>query len=247
MVKTLVKPVGLERAPTAAVKYHEGNSFREMFDNAKTSKRTEELELEFSKSGFYDVYTFRKTKGKLFLSPASYWRKDKALYFPHLHGRSLSDSSTQNVEDCMRGKISVVRMFTSEVGDELVKSYFRQGEEDYLRDEAKLNTAGDPVHTQIVEVNLVENFMKSLIVKMSLGKIRKSVPEARHSRYFVCERDQLPFLVREELQMNNLYTGYVVVVDPDLRIRWMGCGGADQREFNLLWKCVRGLQREQTQ
>ena len=99
VVKELVRPLGLPEPPTMSSKYKEGNSFRDLFDNAKTDRRARELELEFSKGGLFDMYTFRKTQGKMFLSPPSFWRKDKALYFPHLQGRSLSSSDTQNVED----------------------------------------------------------------------------------------------------------------------------------------------------
>lgn len=244
IVQELLKPVGLKQPPTPDTKYSAGNSLRDMFNDQKTIQRTKELEAEFSKSGFYDVYTFRTTKGKLFLSPPSFWKSEKALYFPHLQGRTLSSSSLQNTEDVMRGKISIIRLFTSNVGDDLVKSYFTNDEVNLLKDESSLTCTEDSVPTQIVEINLTENFMKSLFVRLAMGKLRKTVPQERHSRFFVCDRNQMPFSVREELQINNLYTGYVLVVDPNLKIRWMACGGADKKDFNLLWKCVRGLKKE---
>ncbi|KAM3163883.1 Mitochondrial ATPase complex subunit ATP10 [Lachancea thermotolerans] len=246
VVRELVRPVGLREPPSGSTKYQEGNSFRELFDDAKTNQRARELELQFSKGGLFDVYTFRKTQGKLFLSPQSFWRKDRALYFPHMHGRSLSDSKPQSVEDLMRGKISVVRIFTSAAGDELGKSYFRGDGSDYLKDESALNGPEDSVPTQIVELNLTENFLKAVFAKLAIGKLRSTVPAARHSRYFIGDRDQLPFGLREDLQINNLYTSYVLLVDPALKIRWMGCGGADKKEYNLLWRCVRGLKKEES-
>ncbi|SCU77801.1 LAMI_0A02388g1_1 [Lachancea mirantina] len=238
VVKELLKPVGLDVAPRASTRYREGNSFKDMFNDAKTSERARELEVEFSRGGFYDVYTFRKTKGKLFLSPASYWRQDKALYFPHIQGRSLADSKTQNVEDSLRGKVSVVRAFTSEVGETLGRSYFEHDGKNYLQCEDGFRGA------QIVEVNLTENFLKSLIVKLSLASLRQYVPGERHDRYFICRRDQLPFETRDKLQMNNLFTSYIFVVDPDLKIRWMACGGADDKDRELFSNCVKGVVKE---
>ncbi|CEP61630.1 Atp10p LALA0_S03e07228g [Lachancea lanzarotensis] len=245
VVKELVRPVGLSEAPKPNVKYKEGNGVRDLFDEAKTTQRTMELEMQFSKGGLYDVHTFRKTGGKLFLSPPSFWRRDKALYFPHIHARSLSNSQDQDVESFLKGKLSVVRMFTSAAGDELGKSYFR-GEDglDYLQSELLLNPDNQGVSTQIVEINLTENKLKALFARLALGKVRSSVPKERHSRYFLADRNQLSFGIREELQINNLYTSYILLVDPQLKIRWMASGGADKKDFNLLWRCVRALKKE---
>ncbi|SCV04770.1 LANO_0G12244g1_1 [Lachancea nothofagi CBS 11611] len=245
VVKELVRPVGLREAPSPSVRYKEGNSVRDLFDDAKTSQRTRELEMQFSKGGLYDIYTFRKTKGKLFLSPPSFWKQDKAQYFPHLQGRSLDDSKNRDVENTLQGKLSVVRIFTSAAGDSLGKSYFQSEDgSDYLQDESSLNGSEEKLTTQIVEINLTENYLKALFARLALGQLRSSVPTERHSRYFLADRNQLSFGIREELQINNLYTSYVLVVDPQLKIRWMGCGAADKKEFNLLWRCVRGLKKE---
>ncbi|SCU90286.1 LAME_0E07866g1_1 [Lachancea meyersii CBS 8951] len=245
VVKELVRPVGLPDAPTSNTKYKEGNSVRELFDEAKTTQRTRELEMQFSKGGLYDVHTFRKTGGKMFLSPPSFWRQDKALYFPHMRGRSLVNNQDQDLENTLRGKLSLVRIFTSAAGDTLGKSYFKGDDGvDYLQQESLLNTDGEGVETQIVEINFTENKLKALFARLALGQVRSIVPEERHSRYFLADRNQLPFGIREELHINNLYTSYILLVDPELKIRWMGCGGADKKDFNLLWRCVRGLQKE---
>ncbi|SCU97587.1 LAFA_0G12178g1_1 [Lachancea sp. 'fantastica'] len=245
VVKELVRPVGLPELPRSNMKYKEGNSVRELFDEAKTSQRTMELEMQFSKGGLYDVHTFRKTGGKLFLSPPSIWRQDKALYFPHIQARSLSDSQNQDVETFLQGKLSVVRIFTSAAGDQLGKSYFRGDDGvDYLKQESLLNPNTQDVQTQIVEINLTENKLKALFARLALGKVRADVPKERHSRYFLGDRNQLSFGIREELQINNLYTSYIFLVDPQLKIRWMASGGADKKDFNLLWRCVRALKKE---
>ncbi|SCU98525.1 LADA_0H13608g1_1 [Lachancea dasiensis] len=247
VVKELVRPIGLASPPEPQVKYKEGNSVRELFDDAKTTQRARELELQFSKGGLYDVYTFRKTNGKLFLSPPSFWKQEKAQYFPHLVGRTLASSQFQDIETTLLGKVSVVRIFTSAAGDSLGKSYFKSEEDvDYLKNESPLNSTPGTVQTQIVEINFTENKLKALFARLAMGQLRSGVPAERHSRYFLADRNQLPFGIREQLQINNLYTSYVLVVDPQLKIRWMGCGGADKKEFNLLWRCVRGLQKEES-
>lgn len=246
IVEELSKPVGLDSPPNNNVTYDYGNSFKDMFNNEKTIKRTNELELEFSKSGLYDVYTFRKTNGKLFYSPPSFWRNDKSLYFPHLVGYNLVEKKNINVEDSLKERLSIVKISTSEIGDSLVNSYFISNEKDYLHNKDLIDdlNKGSKLETQIVQINLTENWAKMAIVRLSLGRIQKLIPKWLHDRFFICKRNQLPFMIREKLQINNLYTGYIAIVDPNLKIRWMGCGRASEEEFNLLWKCVRGLIKE---
>lgn len=243
VVENLARPIGLKSPPTSSSAYSKGNSFTDMFDNAKTDKRSQELGLEFSKSGMYELHTFRTTGGKLFQSPPSYWRSDKALYFPHLRGKNLL-GTTSNIEDVLHGKTSIIRMFTSKVGDDLVKSYFKNEESDlnYLGKDYEALANGNK--TQIVQLNMMENFLKSIIMKLSLSKLKAMVPPEFQSTYFTCQRPQIPYLIREQLQINNVYTGYVIVVDPNLKIRWMGCGSASTEEFKTLWKCVRNIRKE---
>ncbi|AGO12413.1 AaceriAER060Wp [[Ashbya] aceris (nom. inval.)] len=236
VVRRLEQPVGMPQPPTATTRYVEGNSMLDMFSEEKTSRRAAELAAEFSKSGLYDAATFRKTNGKVFLPPASYWRAEHARYFPHLSGITLT-GTRGSVEDALAGKVSVVKVFSCETGEGLASSYFRHEGHDYLRED-------DVAPAQIVEVSLTESWIKDWLVRLMTGRLRSLVPAARHERYFICRRAQLPFTVRESLELGNLYTGYVLVVDPQLKIRWMACGGAEKRDVELLWKCVRGVQRE---
>lgn len=244
IVRELVRPIGLQAPPKADTVYPKGNSFKEMFDRDKTEKRSQELGVEFSKSGMYELHAFQKNGGKMFISPKSYWRADKALYLPHLRGTSLAGRA-ENLEDKLQGKTSVLRLFTNQVGDKLSKQYFQNQEAklDYLGSDYE-QLARDGV--QIVEVSFFENTIKKIIAKLSTYKLRSLIPTFRQPNYYICDRDQLPFTLRESLEINNIYTGYVVVVDPDLKIRWMGCGSASPEEFKLLWKCVRGVRKEFT-
>ena len=89
IVEQIIKPKDLPKPPNYKVSYSKDNSFRNLFDEEKTKRKTKELALEMSKSGMYDVYTFRKKKGKLFISPKSYWQVDKYLFSPYVVGSSL--------------------------------------------------------------------------------------------------------------------------------------------------------------
>ncbi|CAI4035291.1 hypothetical protein SMKI_12G4410 [Saccharomyces mikatae IFO 1815] len=243
-IKQLIKPVGLAAAPKRHTKYSQGNSLKDMFDSEKTNHRVKELAVEFSKSGLYDVQVFQKTKGKLFIAPASYWKDDRALFFPHLVGTSMGDKKEQNIEDLLRGKTSIVRLFSTAAGDKLSSSYFQKTANneksiDYLTDaDARLSLNNNNV--QIIEVNLVENVVKSALVK-TLARWANRVPSWRQRFYFECSRAQWPFSVREELFCNNVFSGYIFLVDQHLKIRWAACGEATPSEKEALWKFVKSL------
>lgn len=245
VVEQLIRPVGLPQPPNSKVPYSKGNSFRDLFDEEKTQRRTKELTLEMSKSGMYDVYTFRKTNGKLFISPKSYWREDKSLYFPHIVGRSLKkgESKQISIEDKMKGKLNIVRIFSNDIGEQLSSQFFK----DPYTLESLSNTSDTENNTQLIEITWVENRIKSLITKLSFPKLRSNMSEQRQRNYFFAYKVQLPFIIRDQLNINNTLTGYILLVDQNLKIRWMASGGVSNihtEERDTMWKCVRSLQKE---
>lgn len=242
-LEELKRPIGLAQPPSHGTVYSRGNSFKDLFDKDKTSKRSRELGLEFSKSGMYDIHIFRKTNGKTFISPPSFWRPEKSLYFPHIVGSSLNGDQV-SLEDLLKGRVSVIRIFSSKVGDDLSKQYLQN-------EKLKLNyldtTSFQTLQSkgiQTVDVNFADSGIKYALMKLFLGRLRSTIPMERHSHYLLAEREQLPFIIRENLQINNVYTGFVIVVDSALKIRWMASGGATTDEFKTLWKCVKGIRKE---
>lgn len=239
IVKQLIKPIGLSRPPSTNVKYSKGNSFKDLFDEGKTRRRTKELSREMSQAGMYDMYTFRKYNGKLFWSPKSYWREDKALYFPHIVGKSIAKGHRKlvSIENKMKGKLNLVRIFGNDIGENLSREFLTppEGMEEWQTET-----------TQLIEISWTENSLKSLIMRLSLPKLRLTMSEQRQSHYFVCDRNQLPFTIRDELNINNLFTGYTLLVDRNLKIRWMACGGISPggEDKVTLWKSVKALQTE---
>ena len=184
------------------------------------------------------------SQGKLFIAPVSYWKEDKALFFPHLIGTAMDGTKQQNIEDMLRGKTSIVRLFSTASGDKLSSSYFQgivddNKKTDYLT-EADARLSLNDSNVQIIEVNLVENAVKSALVK-TLARWANRVPSWRQPFYFECSRGQWPFSVRDELFCNNVFSGYVFLVDQQLKIRWAACGEATPSEKEALWKFAKRL------
>lgn len=234
-IPKLIRPIGLPQPPNANLrKYRRGNSFMDMFDVERTSDRVRELSHELNQAGVHEMFNFRMSKGKLLKSPESFWRSEKALYFPHLVGKRLLDGKKVTMEESMRGKITIVKMFANKVGQQLVDQYTLKVSEEKEKE------------VQVINVDWIENKLKSLLFGWIYStRLRKLVSNSdEQAKYFVCERSQWPFTIREQLKVSNVFTGYLFLVDPSLKIRWFACGGADEDELKTFHKCVRGLQRE---
>ncbi|CCD27120.1 Atp10p NDAI_0J02280 [Naumovozyma dairenensis CBS 421] len=238
--KQLLRPIGLTNSPFQTTKYKEkGNSLKDLFNENKTNERVKELTHQLNKSSMHDLFVFRKTNGKLFFAPKSYWNASKALYFPHLMGNSLANPSEKiRLEEILKGKISIVKLFGNKIGNDMVNQY-------------ATDITFDPVpkensNIQTIQINWIENKMKSWLSKLSIWKLRRMIDPKDHSKYFMCQWNQLPFDIRESLKINNIFTGYILIVDRNLKIRWITCGNPDEShdEIKTLWKCVRELEKE---
>lgn len=201
-------------------------------------QRRKEMTEEISKSQYQDVYNFRDTKGKMFVAPAAYFRKDKALYMPNFVGRTIKESDGSEYRPTtgvLSGKISIVRIFTSIVGEEQTRSYFNDEYTPYTIPESGF---------QVVNINLPDNFATEFLVRWYAGKIRETIPDpSRHSRYFIA-RKGVTKEMRDSLNMENKYAGYIFLVDKQCKIRWAACGTASDEEKASLWKFVAALKRE---
>jgi ATPase complex subunit ATP10 len=102
-----------------------------------------------------------------------------------------------------------------------------------------LKAFADEEKFKFVQINLQENPLKSFLVSMFFSSLRKTVPSEFHSTYMVSGQN-MEYL-REPLGMENKHIGYVYLLDPDLRVRWAGCGFAREEESESLMNCVRVL------
>lgn len=251
VVETLNVPIGLEKAPEVTDNQGDMRSvtqkFKDFMDRDKNRLRQKELEKEIAKSGMYDLYTYRNTKGKLFNSPPAYWKSEKALYFPNFHGEDLTSSRPRPTLDTLLGKISVVRVFTSQMGDKSSQGFFKTSEANYLSPEGYTRFLELYPKAQIIDINITENATKALFVKMSKSNLAKMNHKDRTDKYFIVPRKTIPLDIREQIKLDNTYGGFIYVLDPSMKIRWAVCGDAEDKEKNMLWRTVRGLHKELAQ
>lgn len=248
VVVQLNRPIGLPTPPKDTDNNGDLRTVREKFsdfmDREKNKVRQAELEKEISKSGMYDVYTFRKTGGKFFKSPPAYWKAEKALYFPNFFGETLVSSTSKPTTPVLKGSVSVVRVFTSMLGDKSSRAFFQTAEGDYMTKDGYNRFKELYPTAQIVDINVTENATKAIFIKMSKSGLRSQLHPDRHDKYFIVPRKTIPLDIREQIHMDNTYGGFIYVLDHEGKIRWAVCGDADEKDKAMLWRTVRGLQRE---
>ncbi|KAG7194371.1 Mitochondrial ATPase complex subunit atp10 [Scheffersomyces spartinae] len=214
----------------------------ELFSAEARERRQRQLDHDIKHSPFYESKSFENTKGKIFTPPVSYFRAEKSKHFPDFIGVTVCGSE-RSLFEILEGNVTIVRVYSTVSGENCVNSYFKVDNKNYLTSEYSEFEKEYPM-TQIVDVNIPQSWIKGFIVRMSKSNIRKMIPKERLDKYFVLPDDVFSVQMKEKLNMDNLCSGYIYLLDSCGRIRWATSGYANEAEIKLMWKCVKGLQRE---
>ncbi|OJJ49685.1 hypothetical protein ASPZODRAFT_128191 [Penicilliopsis zonata CBS 506.65] len=206
----------------------------------KHLERRKELTRQVAKPYFREWSNMRYHEGKTFLSNLRLFKREKALYFPNLCGHTLaSPKEPQNTTSLLRGKISVVSLFSSVWAERQVATFLGPKQNPGLYEAL---AAGGPA-VQKVDINLEENPLKAGLIRMFMWSMRKKLPEEQHERYFLVRRGLTDGL-KEAIGMMNSKVGYVYLLDENCRIRWAGSGPAEDAELDALNKGIQRLVEE---
>lgn len=176
-------------------------------------------------------------EGKTFGSNPRLFKHDKALYFPNMYGVTLaSPKEKQNTTSVLRGKVSVVNLFSGMWAEQQVVTFTGTEQNPGLVE--ALACGGDMA--QRVDITLEEKRLRAWLVKMFMWRLRAKMPKEQHDRYFLVQKGFTPGL-KEAIGMMNSKVGYVYLVDAECRIRWAGSGPATAAERDALNAGVRKL------
>ncbi|KAG6831200.1 hypothetical protein H0H87_005916 [Tephrocybe sp. NHM501043] len=168
----------------------------------------------------------RKHGGKTWIAPNSLIREDKALYLPNVKGKSIDTGEEKDTSLMCFGRVTVLSMLGTRMSEIHSKGFTTPTHEHY---------SSHPLY-QHIQINLQENLLKSLLVKVFLRSLRKVVPEELHPTYLVSSQNME--YVRDALGMTNSKVGYVYLIDENLKIRWGGCADARPEEVAALELCT---------
>lgn len=185
---------------------------------------------------FREWTNMRYHKGKSFLAPPRLFKGDKALYFPNLHGQTLTKSTIlDDTTPVLEGKVSAVSVFSSEWGRKQAASFVAEKENPELHGIIK-ESGG---LAQIVRINIEENALKAMLINLFIGNLRRTIGEQDWEKYFIVRRG-LTDEIKEAIGLLNTYVGYTYLLDGNCRIRWAGSGICEGDEKQGL---VRGMRR----
>lgn len=182
----------------------------------------------------------RHHKGKSFLAPPRLFKSDRALYFPNLQGQTLVKyGGPQDTTSVIEDKVTIVSVFSSRWAESQAKTFVAEDQNKELHSIVR-SSGGD---AQFVQINIEENSLKAMLIKLFLPSLRQQRSEDDWSRYFVV-RKGLDSETKDAIGLLNTFVGYTYLLDGECRIRWAGSGPAEGDEKEGLVKGVRRLVEE---
>ena len=245
----ITRPIGLTKPVLLNHKLSDTYSFanigQELFGAQAKERRQKNLDYDIKHSPIYDIKSFQNTKGKIFKPPISWFKQDKSLCFPDFIAKTLT-GKLNSLYDVLNKKYSIVRLYSTVIGEKCTNSYFKVGEEDYYTTDYGKFIEKFP-NFQIVDVNMPSSWLKGFILNLSLSNLRKMISPERYKKYFILPLHILPPEIREQLHCDNQTSGYIYILDPNGKIRWATSGYSTPDDLQLMWKVVGGLEKEAAQ
>lgn len=237
--KPLGRPIGFPDPPqagenTGTVRVKKDYSGMTM-SQRNLAKRADLVE-KWGTNYFRDFKNIRKYRsGKTFMANPRVFKAEAALYFPNLRGETLV-ASQADTTDVLKGKVTVVNVYSSQWGETQARTFTGQKENPELQEILK---AHDGV-AQMVDINIEENSMKAWIIALFKWQLKAKRRQEEWGRYFVV-RKGVSEKIRETIGLLNGRVGYVYIVDEECRIRWAGSGDAEGTEMQDMNKGFRKL------
>ncbi|CAD6341023.1 unnamed protein product [Miscanthus lutarioriparius] len=211
---------------------------KEAMEKEKEKKKAR-LTDEMSRGYFADIAEIRKNAGKIAMASKVVIPEADAVTFPHLAVDSPAGGALH-----LPLVASALQDNDGEAGDHVIPSAslvclsFRASSLKMAESWSLpfLDAFGAAKNMHVYEVSFIDSWLLSLspVRRAFLKVMRKSNNPQRHVVYAF--GDHYDF--RKKLQIINLLTGYIYLVDSLGRIRWQGFGSATQEELSSLTACT---------
>ncbi|CCH58592.1 hypothetical protein TBLA_0A08020 [Henningerozyma blattae CBS 6284] len=235
-IKQLLKPVGVSQGVLKNGVTRGGNGFLDMFNKSKVTKRTAELEKEYTHSGFYGLHVFEQTKGKVFLAPKGPWAAPTAQYFPPvkakvMFSKNTTEKNAPTLQNMLQPNGAVVALFSSQNGASIVSSWIKEIQNYMNRDNASVENS-ENLKLPVIYLNMIDGALPSLLLqafgKKHITDMCNNTTDNINIDYFLIgNKRQLSFTIQEQLRINNNHTGYIFILDKNQKVRWLASGPID--------------------
>lgn len=252
----LAYPLGLKQPPVPGQNVpYETRSFgerRKEFSNYEKALERRRVYLRsYLRPYFQEWRRVDHHRGKSFVANERLFKKDKALYFPNLWGKTLSkdgdgEKGGRDTTPLLKGKVSVVCFQANDWATEQVETFVGPKSNPQLQ--TLLENKNGMV--QRVDVNLQGDVARSWLVWLFNYRLRRMIPKERWDKYFMIKlprdiRRGLTDEIRDAIGLLNSQVGYVYLVDPSCRIRWAGSGDAWAGEVDGLNAGIQRLVKDE--
>lgn len=176
--------------------------------------------------------------GKTFLSQPKLFRAESALYFPNMQGYTLENpNGMQDTTNIFTGKTSIVSVFSGTWAERQTQTFVDEKENPILASEIEREEVSG---LQKVWINIEEDWLKSGLIRLFLGNLKKKRAQKDWGRSFVVSRG-VGEDTRKDIGMINGKVGYVYLVDGRCKIRWAGTADAAEGEKEGLVAALKRL------
>ncbi|KAG6916737.1 hypothetical protein DXG01_005557 [Tephrocybe rancida] len=224
----LTRPLGVTERPTTLLKTRTQKAVEILMDSDVRMAHRRHLIKEVGRGYYYDMNMTRKHGGKTWIAPKSLIREDKALYLPNVKGKSIDieEGQIKDTTTMCFGRVTVLSMLGTRMSEIHSLGFVTPTHNRY---------SSHPLY-QHIQINLQENLLKSLLVKVFIRSLRNVIPPALRPTYLISSQNME--YVRDALGMTNNKVGYVYLIDENLKIRWGGCADATPEEAAALELCT---------
>lgn len=164
------------------------------------------------------------------------------MYFPNLQGYTLSGKTNvmSDTTSVLRGKTSIVRVTSQQWAEKQTDTFIGKKKNPEL---AKAMEELKGQGLQKVAITFEWKWRYMFLLWLFHGRRRRMIPKEDWGRNIVVRMGFKPH-IRDSIQVTNRLVGYVYLVDSQCRIRWFGCGNADDEERAQLVSAVKRLAAE---
>ncbi|CAG8455765.1 11087_t:CDS:2 [Diversispora eburnea] len=164
--------LGVAKSPKSLIppkKLELSERFSNIFSAEKNKEKREELLKKYKTSYWKDFNELRANGEKLWEADTELVNAEKALYMPNIKARTLNRPIIDTT-DLLEGHVSLVSIVFNQFGENHTKTFINPFLQEFFNHDK----------IQLIQVNIEMNFAKSLLLRLLIPYIKRTIPVSQH-------------------------------------------------------------------